>query len=281
MTTRRDLVSKIALGSVVAAGALRAAPARADSAGENRLDRIRRTGKMRTAAVVGAEPFFHKDIMGGGWSGACVSMAQDLAKSLGVACEIVDAQWGGAVMDLQSDKIDVMFALSPTPQRGLVVQFSNLMIDNTFTAIVRNGLEVSKWEDLNKPEVRVAFDVGSSHDIFVNRALPKCTKVAVQSPTDTIMALQTGRADCVVQVIAIASVMHGRAPNVGTLIVPQPMIGQPTCVGVPVESDPRWLTYINNWLLYSRSEGIIRQWMFEALASQGVKSESLPPGLNF
>lgn len=281
MTTRRAFTSVLALGGfAVATSFPDLRPARAQEAG-GAIERIKASGKLRTAAIPGAEPFFHKDLLGGGWAGACIDMVKDMASALGVTPEIVEAEWGTSVMDLQTGKIDVMFALSPTPARALQIQFSDIAINNAFTVIAKKGLSVGKWEDLDKPEIRVAFDTGSSHDIFVRRALPHCTPVAVQSPTDAIMALQAGRADCVVQVVVIAAVMHARNPGVGDLILPQPVVHQPTCIGVPVSSDPRFLTFVNNWLLYNRSEGIVQEWMFKALRASNVDPASLPPGLEF
>ncbi|WP_323992027.1 transporter substrate-binding domain-containing protein [Nguyenibacter sp. L1] len=281
MTTRRAFASVLALGGVAAATSLAGiCPARAQEEGGT-IARIKASGKLRTAAIPGAEPFFHKDILKGGWSGACVDMVRDMAASLGVTPDIVEAEWGTSVMDLQTGKIDVMFALSPTPARALQIQFSDVAINNAFTVIAKNGLSVATWDDLDKPEIRVAFDTGSSHDIFVRRRLPHCTPVAVQSPTDAIMALQAGRADCVVQVVVIAAVMHARNPAVGGLILPQPVVHQPTCIGVPASPDPRFLTFVNNWLLYNRSEGIVQDWMFKALRASNVDPASLPPGLEF
>ncbi|GEB39318.1 ABC transporter substrate-binding protein [Gluconacetobacter liquefaciens] len=281
MTTRRAFTSVLALGGfAVATSFPDLRPARAQEAG-GAIERIKASGKLRTAAIPGAEPFFHKDLLGGGWAGACIDMVKDMASALGATPEIVEAEWGTSVMDLQTGKIDVMFALSPTPARALQIQFSDIAINNAFTVIAKKGLPVGKWEDLDKPEIRVAFDTGSSHDIFVRRALPHCTPVAVQSPTDAIMALQAGRADCVVQVVVIAAVMHARNPGVGDLILPQPVVHQPTCIGVPVSSDPRFLTFVNNWLLYNRSEGIVQEWMFKALRASNVDPASLPPGLEF
>jgi polar amino acid transport system substrate-binding protein len=253
----------------------------AHAADDDMLARVRSSGHLRTGVIAGAEPFFHKDLVGGTWTGACLSMAHDLAAGLGVTLDLVEAQWGTSVMDLQAGKIDVMFALSPSPQRALVMEFSDIAFNNPFTAIVRPGLNVSSWSDLDKPEIRVAFDAGSSHDVFVRRTLTHCTPVAVATPTDAAMALQTGRADCVVQVVVMAAVMHARAPGMGALVMPKPVSHQPSCIGIPAENSERFLVYINNWLLYNRSSGMIQKWMIDALKEQGVAADSLPPGLEF
>ena len=74
--------------------------------------------KLRIAGIVGTEPYYHKDIVTGQWSGFCVSMATDLAKALEAEVEIIESTWGNSVLDLQSNKIDIMFGLSPTPSRA-------------------------------------------------------------------------------------------------------------------------------------------------------------------
>ena len=73
--------------------------------------------------------------------------------------------WGNSVLDLQSNKIDIMFGLSPTPSRALIVEFTRPIMNNTFTVIAKPGFEPKTWEDLNKPEVRVAVDMASAPTI--------------------------------------------------------------------------------------------------------------------
>ena len=54
--------------------------ARAQAAAESTFDRVRRTKVLRIAALPGELPYFQKDLATGEWSGACISMAQDIAK---------------------------------------------------------------------------------------------------------------------------------------------------------------------------------------------------------
>ena len=75
---RRDALTAVALASVAAAASLE--PAGADTAsGGSTLERIKRTGTLRVAVIVGQEPYFHKDLQTGTWSGACIDMANDIA----------------------------------------------------------------------------------------------------------------------------------------------------------------------------------------------------------
>ena len=272
---RRSAIRATAL--LAGAATLAAGHARAQTAaGDDTFARIERTKTLRIAAIVGTEPYYHKDIVSGAWSGFCVSMGQDLAKSMGAALQIEESSWGNSVLDLQSGKIDVMFGLSPTPQRALVVEFSRPLLENTFTAITRPGLPAAAWSDLDKPSVRVAVDLGSTHDLFARRVLPHATLVALPTPDEAVLAVQSGRADCVIQVIMLALVTIKKNPRAGHLAIPTPVMQQPTCVGVRADPGARFLTYVDNWLDYNRSLGVVRDWITASLALVGVTPADVP-----
>ncbi len=188
--------------------------------------------KLRIAGIVGTEPYYKKDIASGEWSGFCVSMAQDLAKAMDAELEIAETTWGNAVLDLQANKIDIMFGLSPTPSRALTVEFTRPIMLNTFTIIAKPGFEPKTWADLNKPEVRVAVDIGSTHDLFARRIIPNATLLALKTPDDAMLSVQSNRADCVIQVAMLSLVTVKKNPKVGKIIVPTPASAQPTCAGV-------------------------------------------------
>ncbi|MCK6443637.1 hypothetical protein [Elstera cyanobacteriorum] len=94
MVSRRDftgLFGATAAGAVAAGASsfIASAPAIAQQpAGGSSFDRIRSTKKLRVAGIVGTEPYYHKDIATGEWTGFCMSMARDLAKSLEAELEI-------------------------------------------------------------------------------------------------------------------------------------------------------------------------------------------------
>ena len=281
MVNRREMASIFGLGAVAAATLTGPAAAETAPEGETTFSRVRRTKKLRIAAIVGTEPYYHKDIASGQWSGFCVSMAQDLAKALEAEIEIIESTWGNAVLDLQSNKIDIMFGLSPTPSRALVVEFTRPIMNNTFTIIAKPSFEAKTWADLNKSSVRVAVDIGSTHDLFARRALPNATLVALKTPDDAMLAVQSGRADCVIQVVMLSLVTVKKNPNVGRILIPAPIVQQPTCCGVRVDSDQRFRSFVDNWLEYSRSLGAVRGWITDNLALVGVKPEDVPPEVQF
>jgi polar amino acid transport system substrate-binding protein len=97
-------------------------PARAaELAPESSFERIRRTGLLRISALPGEAPFFHKDLTTGEWSGASMRMARSIAETMGVRLDYVKGTYASSVLDLQTNKVDLAFALQPTPARALAI----------------------------------------------------------------------------------------------------------------------------------------------------------------
>src|ERR1700751_1633584 len=167
---RRDVLRcALALGSGAALTSALPSPASAQAAGDNTLDRVRAARVLRIAVLPGELPYFNKDLSSGTWSGMCIEMANDIAKLLDVKLEYTESTYGNSILDLQANKIDVGFALNPTPQRALVVDFCGTVFNHPFGAMLKKGLEAKTWADINKPEVKIAVDAGSANEAVARR----------------------------------------------------------------------------------------------------------------
>ena len=158
--------------------------AQAQSANETTFDRVRRTKTLRIAALPGELPYFQKDLASGEWSGACIEMAKDIAKVFDAQLGYVESTYGNSVLDLQSNKVDLAFALNPTPQRALSIGFTHPMIVHPFGCIARKGLDPSTWDDINKPEIRIVYDIGSLHETAAKRYAPRRSSPATRRATN-------------------------------------------------------------------------------------------------
>lgn len=245
------------------------------------LEAIKQRGTLRIGVFGGTAPYYHKDLATGEWSGFGVAMGHDFAEYLGVKLELVETTWGNAMMDLQGNKIDLMFGLSNNPERAKVVDFTGKMMDNTFTVVTGADKNFTNWEDLNKPEVRVAVDLGSTQDQFARRVLPNCTLVALKGADETIMALQSGRADAIIQVALLAVVTVKNLGGKAKLIVPEPQDSQPTTIGVRRDPNGEFVKFVDQWLELRRSEGKVNDWIVDSLELVGVTKDMLPETLKF
>lgn len=249
---------------------------------ESTMARIKRTGKLRLGAINGAVPYFNKDLVTQEWKGFCADFGRDLARYLKAEVEWVETTWGNAVLDVQTNKIDAQLAMAPTPQRREVVDFSNPLYNNINTVVARKGLDFKAWEDLNKPEIKIAVDVGSSHDQLVTRILPKATILRFETSAAATMALQSGRADCQVLVVLLSTSLLVKLPNIGHIVFPTPDETAPTNIGIRKQADQSFVTAVNGWLEESRKAGRIRDIIvanMENLAK--VPPTAFPPQLKF
>src|ERR1700749_5328763 len=131
---RRDALRyALAIGSGAAlASAMTTRSAAAAEADGNTLDRIRARKTLPTAVLPGELPYFNKDLAAGTWSGFSIETANDIAKLLDVKLDYTESTYGNSILDLQANKIDLGFALNPTPQRALVVDFTNPVFPHPF-----------------------------------------------------------------------------------------------------------------------------------------------------
>jgi polar amino acid transport system substrate-binding protein len=274
---RREAFTSVALaGAAMAAGVELAAAQTAAPAGST-LERIKRSGVLRVAVLVGQEPYFHKDLPTGKWSGACIDMANDIAAKLSAKVEMVESTWGNQILDLQGDKVDLAFAVNPTPERALVIDFSTPILVHSFTVITRKGFaKPQTWEEINKPEVKIAVDIGSTHDLIARRYCSKATILGFKT-----LAVATGRADCNVSLAVLAVSTLKKNPNLGDLVIPRPLLTLPTNMGIRAESDRRYKDFLSAWADYSRAMGQTREWMLKGFEVVGLAPEDIPPEVQF
>jgi polar amino acid transport system substrate-binding protein len=284
MVSRREFAGLLATGTaaagtagtVLAGTAAAQTPPAAGSAGDTTFDRVMRTKKLRIGGISGGEPYYHKDLASGQWSGFCVDMAKDLASNFEAEVEIVETTWGNQVLDLQSGKIDIGFGLNPTPKRAFSVRFCRPLINNSFTILARKGFEGKSWKDLNSPNVKISVDIGSSHDQIAHRLCPNAQIIGFKTADEATLAVQTGRADCQILVVILSLTVLKKNPNLGKLVIPQPIVLTTTNAGTRIEPDSRFKDFVDNWVDYNRGLGQIRDWVVANLTLVGVQPDDIP-----
>ena len=278
---REALRYALAIGSGVAIASSLATPASAQAATDNTLDRIRSTKVLRIAVLPGELPYFNKDLATGTWSGFSIEMANDIAKLLDVKLEYTESTYGNSILDLQANKVDLGFALNPTPQRALVVDFTNPVFPHPFGAMLKKGLDAKIWADVNKPEVRIAVDVGSANEAVARRFAPNATIKSMKSRDEVMLEMASGRVDCVVNALVLGLTAIAKNPNLGTYkILQSPSVTVASGCAVRREADKRWRDFLSVWIDYNRGIGQMREWFVKGLTLSGVKPEDVPVELS-
>jgi polar amino acid transport system substrate-binding protein len=192
--------------------------------------------------------------------------------------EYLESTYGNSVLDLQSNKIDLAFSLNPTPKRAMVIDFTHAFYLHGFGMVGRKGFKAANWADLDKPDVKIAFDIGSVHEISARRFASHATLIALKTRDECVLAVQSGRADCVIMAVNLGLTAIKKNPSLGEFqMLHQPRIQLPTCMGVRKEANKDWRDFLNAWVDYNRGIQQIREWLYGGLAINGVKPEDIPP----
>lgn len=275
---RRGLLALAASASAVAL----TGTARAQS-GESAFDRIMRTKTIRVAGLPGELPFFNKDIVSSKWSGACVEMMNDIAKQLGgLSVEYMDSTYGNSVLQVQAGQIDLAFALNATPQRALAIDFTRAVFNHGFGICAKPEFKAKTWADVNKPEVKIAVDLGSSQEAAARRFAPKADITAFRTRDEVVLALASGRAQCAVFAALVGLTAMKKNPVIGTFtMLTGPVVSLPSNIGVRKEADRRWRDFLDVWIDFNRGTGQIREWLIGGLSPAGLTIDDVPAEVTF
>ena len=230
-------------------------------AGESTFERVTRTKTLRIAALPGELPYFSKDLASGEWKGAAIEFAKDIAKVFDSKLEYVESTYGGSVLDLVSNKIDLAFALGPTPARALSIGFTRPFFTHPYGCLARKGLDPKTWADVNNADVRIVCDLGSLHETAARRYAPKAQITAYKTRDEATLAFQSGRADVFIlaAMLGLSTIARNRALGPYHLLT-GPLVALPSNFGVRREPDTRFVDVVNAWIDYNRGVGQIRDW---------------------
>lgn len=182
------------------ATALAASPAA--FAQSDTLSRIQQARKIRIALDPSIPPWSFKNEQLE-MRGSEYETAKLLAQDLGVALEMVPTNGANRIPQLITDKADIVVAaLTITPERQKVIDFS-LPYSGTTTAVsASHGLTIKSLDDLAGKRVGVAR--GTSMDTDITAAAPKGTEIVrFEDEATTLTAVLSGQVDIVAQSVTL------------------------------------------------------------------------------
>lgn len=245
------------------------------------LDLVLSNKKLRVAGLVGEEPYFSKSLTTGEWGGFCIDMARDIARELNVELEIIESTWGNSILDLQAGKVDISFGLNPTPRRALTVDFTRPLFNNTFSIVARKGFEPQTWSELNKPDVKIAVDIGSTHELIARRYAGTAQISGYKTRDEAILAVAAGRADCFVCTIFLGLAARKKNPQLGNFIMPTPYVQSAVSAAIRYDMDRRFRDFLSSWCDFNRSNGQVREWIVANLAKIDISADDVPEEVQF
>lgn len=272
-----NILRKILAGAAVALGLMSGA-----AQAQSTVEQIKARGVLRVPGILNEVPYFSKDPRSGEWKGFVIDMASDIAKTLDVKLEVVESSWANAILDVQSGKVDMAFAVTATPTRALSVWFSEPTYFNSFVVIsAKDQLSGKTWAELNDPQYTFAVDLGSAQDLIATQYLPKANMLRFKTRDEAIVAVVTGKADGLVNTMLNGLVMTKKTTELGKVMVPTPVLSSPSVVAVNYGADEVWKKFVSGWAAYNRRMGNNQTWIVKSLEPFGITLDDMPVGFGF
>jgi len=172
-----------------------------ETTADTSLDDVMAAGKLVVGLDIKFPPMGFEDIETGEIVGLDVDLAMAVGEKLGVEIELKPIDWKTKELELDSNKIDVIWnGYTITPAREELVLFSDPYLTNRQIIIVKEGSEIANKEALLDAKIGVqngstAVDAIEADDLAEALA-PNLTMY--EDNTTAMLDLDAGRVDAVV-----------------------------------------------------------------------------------
>ena len=208
-------------------------------------------------------------------------MAKSIADVWGAQLVYNETTWGNSVLDLQSNKVDIAFALNPTPARALAIGFTRPYIQAPYGCLAKAGFNPKTVERSEQP--RHAGSRSTSDPLHETCAKRFTLEGADAGPEDgrriACWRLQSGRVDAhIIATTRSASALSARTRSLGPyhLLTGPLLVALPSNYGIQREPDIRFADVVNAWIDFNKGAATVREMMIDGLALNGVKPEQIP-----
>lgn len=270
----------IGAGLITLAG-LYANPARA--AGGS-WQNIMESGVVRFGVLTNHVPYHVFE--DGKWTGFAIHMGLDCMEALSaemkrpLRAEYVETSLATVILDLQSDKLDLYFGLTASPERRKAVDLFGPIYALPECAINRQGFDPGDtWAAYDKPSVTVSVVIGSTDEQAAQKMLPHADIRSLKSTAEAILDVQSGNSNAMINTLLSGMAAKKRVPSLGNPVVLQPLLSQPSTGGTRKDGDGRFFTFLQKWATDYRAAGKSKQAILTAMQQFGLDTSHLPSAL--
>lgn len=179
--------------------------------GDGSLQQILDRGVLKVGLCLSAPPWGFINEKGAP-DGFDPTVAQLLADDLGVTLETVEVNAASRVPSLQTGQVDVISCtFTITPERQQQVAFSNTLVYNGQSLLVKKGSGIETIADLAGKRVAVAK--GATNGQITTDVAPEAIQQAYDTTNTEILALQQGQVDAVVESSSVVTAAAEKDPS--------------------------------------------------------------------
>lgn len=166
-----------------------------------KLQQIKDAGVLVVGTSADYAPYeFHKQIDGKDKIvGFDITMAEEIAKDLGVKVEYKDMDFDGLLGALEAEKVDIVLSgMTPDEERKKSVDFSELFYEDSNVCIVKKGKEDSIKSEDDLKKLKVGVQSGTTQADFITGDLGITSAKQLKRMPDLMLDLQNGNIDVIV-----------------------------------------------------------------------------------
>lgn len=241
------------------AGAAAAGKIQQELTGESTIENALKRGVLRVGMSTFV-PWAMKDKTGK-LIGFEIDVANRLAQDTGVEIEFVPTKWAGIIPALLTGKFDVIIGgMGILPQRNLKVNFT-IPYDYSGMSIVAHkqlAAGFKRFEEFNRPEVKIAARLGSTAEMAVRKYMPQSKLLLFDDESQVIQELRSGRVHAMVASAPLPTFLALENPEVLFMPLQETFTREP--IGFAVrKGDVDTLNYFNNWIRVVEAEGWLKE----------------------
>ncbi len=239
--------------------------------GSSILNKVLDSGTLKVGTTGDFNPMSFKDPETKDYKGHQIDAAKKLAEDMGVELEFVPTEWKTLINGVVAGKYDiVMTGTSMTVSRAKAAGYTIPWGRTGYLPLTRQDMagKFKTWDDLNKPDVTIGYNLGTSFADFVKTNLPNAKVREVESPARDWQELLAGRVDVTISSILEAGTL---STTHEAIVIPFQDVANslPLSFIVP-QNDQVWLNFLNNWMQVKHENGY-----FNALnATWGIQGQN-------
>ncbi|WP_341677066.1 ABC transporter substrate-binding protein [Niveibacterium sp. SC-1] len=195
----------------------------------------------------------------GAITGVDVDMARAFAAELGAELRFVDTNFLRVDSDLKEARCDVaMTGLAVTPEREARMDFTRPHLRSDVYAVTTlNSRRVRRWEDIDRPGIRVAVQAGTYHEPLMRERLRQAELVVINPPQTREGELEAGRVDVFMSDYPFTRKMQDNHDWVR--VIAPPSSYRPTNYAYAVRpGDRAWLQRVDAFVAAIKADGRLR-----------------------
>jgi polar amino acid transport system substrate-binding protein len=213
------------------------------------IDRIRSNGEL-VLGTPGDFPPFSVTSEQGDLIGFDISLARELARTMGVNLRIIRLPFGELIASLKAGEVDIiMSGLSVTPKRNMEIAFVGPYGNSGQAFIGRRDITESLSEpiDLNREKLRIAVLQDTTADLTARAVLPQTEVIYTKSLDQSLILLLNGDIDGLISDYPYCKVAEFKYRDQGLLVFDKVLSFEHLGIGVAGD-DALFINLMTNYL---------------------------------